>query len=74
MCNADLKEKMRNRGVRQWQIAEYIGISESVLSRHMRHELSSDLRDQVLNAIEILGSTPGAAKVQSVGRGVIVNK
>lgn len=74
MCNADLKEKMKNRGVRQWQIAEYIGISESVLSRYMRHELSSDLRDRVLNAIETLGSAPGAAKVQGVGRGVIVNK
>ncbi len=31
MCNAEIKERMRIQGVRQWQIAEYIGMNESLL-------------------------------------------
>lgn len=74
MRNADLRLKMQNRGVRQWQIAEFIGISEGVLSRKMRHDLDPDLRDKVEEAIEALGSAPGSAKINAAGSQVIINK
>jgi DNA-binding LacI/PurR family transcriptional regulator len=65
---------MRNHGVRQWQIAEYIGISEGVLSRKMRHDLAPDLRDKVEEAIEALGSSPGSAKANTTGSPAVINK
>ena len=74
MCNADIKEKMQIQGVRQWQIAEYLGMSEGLLSRKMRHDLEPDLRDQVNQAIQALGSPPGLAKIRGAGSGLVVNK
>ena len=74
MANIDIKNEMKSRGVRQWEVAQYLGISEATMCRKMRSPLDPDFRSQVLNAIETLGSAPGAAKVKGAGRGVIVNK
>lgn len=57
MCNSELREKMRSRGVRQWQVANYLGISEATMGRKMRCELTADFREKVIEAIEVLGST-----------------
>ena len=73
-CNNEIKEKMKSRGVRQWEIAAFLGISETTMCRKMRFTLDPDFRSQVLNAIEILGSTPGAAKIQAACRDVIIDK
>lgn len=62
MCNAEIKERMRLQGVRQWQIAEHIGMNECLLSRKMRRELDPILKDQVINAIDELGTPPGYSK------------
>lgn len=63
MCNLDIKKRMRIQGVRQWQIAEYIGINESVLSRKMRHDLDPELNILVLEALDHLGTTPAYGKI-----------
>lgn len=73
-CNNEIKEKMKSRGVRQWEIAAFLGISETTMCRKMRFTLDPNFRSQVLNAIETLGSNPGAAKVQNVVRDVIIDK
>ena len=73
MCNASIKEKMRDRGVRQWEIADYLGISESTMGRKMRSELDPDFRAQVSNAIDTIGSKRGASKIDA-GSPVVVNK
>ncbi len=62
MCNVEIKERMRIQGVRQWQIAEYIGMNESLLSRKMRRELNPDLKTLVIEALDNLGTTPGHGK------------
>ena len=62
MCNAEIKERMRIQGVRQWQIAEYIGMNESLLSRKMRRELDPDLKTLVNEALDNLGTAPGYGK------------
>lgn len=74
MANIDIKNEMKSRGVRQWEVAQYLGISEATMCRKMRFTLDPDFRSQVLNAIEILGSTPGAAKIQAACRDVIIDK
>ena len=42
------------KGVRQWEIAEEIGIAEETLSRWMRKTLSEDKKTLILAAIEKL--------------------
>ena len=65
MCNAQVKKKMHSTGVRQWQIAEYLGISEATMCRKMRVELDPDFRNKVIAAIEAICDLPanGAAKI-----------
>ena len=52
MRNQDLKDEMRIAGVRQWEVAEAIGVSEMTLVKWMRFELPEDKRQRVLQAIE----------------------
>ncbi|MCI6063865.1 helix-turn-helix transcriptional regulator [bacterium] len=73
MCNAIIKEKMKDRGVRQWEIADYLGISESTMGRKMRSELDPDFKDQVSKAIDVIGSQRGACKINA-GAPVVINK
>lgn len=54
MVNMEVRNAMKSHGVLQWQIADYLGISEATMCRKMRTELKSDFREKVLNAIKIL--------------------
>ena len=40
MANADLREFAKTRGVRLWQLANYVGCSEATMTRTLRTELS----------------------------------
>ena len=40
MCNKDLRDEMRIANVRQWEVAEAIGISEMTMVKWLRRELS----------------------------------
>lgn len=39
MCNKDLRDEMRIANVRQWEVAEAIGISEMTMVKWIRREL-----------------------------------
>ncbi|MEN6620925.1 MAG: hypothetical protein ABFD50_05200 [Smithella sp.] len=52
--NKKLQLYMYGKGIRQWQVAENLGIAEETLSRWMRHELSDDKKAAILTAIEKL--------------------
>ena len=65
MCNKIIREKMKDRGVRQWEIADYLGISESTMARKMRYELDPDSRDTISTAIDTIGSKRGASKIDA---------
>lgn len=39
MCNKDLRDEMRIANVRQWEVAESIGISEMTMVKWLRREL-----------------------------------
>lgn len=73
MCNRDIKNEMKSRGVRQWQVAECMNISESVLSKMMRHELDPDTAQDVRAAIDKVVTNSARAKVV-YPRSVIVEK
>lgn len=50
--NEDIRKTASMKGVKQWQIAEQLGMSESGLCRKMRHELSNDEKVKIYEAID----------------------
>ena len=51
MCNKDLRDEMRISNVRQWEVAEAIGISEMTMVKWLRRELDDNKRALVREGI-----------------------
>lgn len=47
-----VKQLIKQSGIRQWQIAEHIGIRETEFSKRLRYEPDAVFRAQILTAIE----------------------
>jgi len=54
MHNLEIKSLMVKKGVKQWQVAEALGIHESILSRWMREPLTDERRLAVEGGIDRL--------------------
>ena len=52
IANCELRKYATNNGVKHWQIAERLGMSESVFCRKMRHEMKDDEKIAVYEAID----------------------
>lgn len=55
-ANQELRDAAKNAGVKQWEIAAHLGISEPTLVRWMRTPLSADRESAVLRAIAELSA------------------
>lgn len=51
-ANTSIREKAKNNGVRLWQIADALGIQESLFSKKLRHDLPQDETDKIFSIIE----------------------
>lgn len=51
LANNEIRDAAKRNGVRLWQVAEGIGISDAAFSRKLRRELPADERERVLNVI-----------------------
>ena len=47
-----LKQTIRNSGVKQWQIADFIGISEYTLCKKLRKDIKEEDFIKIQNAVE----------------------
>lgn len=54
MNNREIREAVKQTGVRMWQIAEAMHIQDSALSRKLRHELTAIEKAQVMEVISKL--------------------
>lgn len=54
MANRQIKEHARKTGVRLWQIAEVLEVSEATMSRMMRKELTPEKRQKIMQIIDQL--------------------
>lgn len=54
MVNLELRQELLKSGIRQWRLAEALGISESRLSKMLRHELEDDQKARVKATIDRL--------------------
>ena len=52
MNNTKIRIKMIETGMKQWEVARLLGMSESVLSRRLRDELPEDEQDRIVALIE----------------------
>ena len=73
MSNKAIKERIRASGIHQWEIAKYLGIGETTLSRKLRGDIDPDLGDRILEAVEILVSEKREEKLRG-SPGFVVNK
>ena len=48
-ANMKIREKARNSGVRLWQIADALGMQESLFSKKLRKELTEDEQERILS-------------------------
>ena len=51
MCNKDLRDEMRIANVRQWEVAEAIGLSEMTMVKWLRRELDDSKKALVREGI-----------------------
>ena len=59
MANERIKAAARDAGVYLWEIAEHLRMTDSAFSRKLRHELSDNEREQVLEVICKIKSMKG---------------
>ena len=62
MYNKDLRDEMRIANVRQWEVAEAIGISEMTMVKWLRRELDESkktlVRDGITKVVQLHKSNP----------------
>lgn len=51
MKNEMIRKALDDSGMKQWELAEILGISEFTLSRKLRHELPQEEKDRILDLI-----------------------
>lgn len=51
MFNQEIRTEAKRNGVKLWQIADKLGISEPTMTRKMRHELNEDEKNRILSII-----------------------
>lgn len=54
MGNQDIKRAAGGAGVRLWQVADALRITDSALSRKLRKKLPDDEREEILSIIKQL--------------------
>lgn len=54
MQNQDIRRAAAGAGIKLWQIAEFLGMADSSLSRKLRHELPQEEKERVFAAIRSL--------------------
>jgi len=52
--NHELRLKIYASGLKQWQVAERYGLNEGNFSRLLRHELSEEKKQRIIEIIEQL--------------------
>lgn len=50
-ANCEIRNECRKHGIKLWELAAWIGISEATMTRKLRQELPSEQRDHILNMI-----------------------
>ena len=70
MSNQELRKEIKQSGVKMWQIADKIGISDMTLSRKFRYELSGEEKEAIREIIAEIQSDSAFRKQSAIKQGV----
>ncbi|MBR3244189.1 MAG: hypothetical protein IKF90_16085 [Parasporobacterium sp.] len=51
MANMKIKVEIMKSGLKQWQVADLVGIRDDAFSRKLRHELPREEQDRIVELI-----------------------
>lgn len=54
MSNQDIRQYAKKAGVRLWEVAEFLGISDPTMTRKLRHELNDSEKSRIMSIIDEL--------------------
>ena len=57
--NQEIRQKIKEAGLKQWQVAKKCGMNEYTFIRWLRDELTEQRRNAILEAIESLSHKEG---------------
>lgn len=60
-ANQDIRRAIKEAGLYQWQVAEYIGVHDTTFTRWLRVELEGKEKEDILSAIKSLEDKKGKA-------------
>lgn len=52
--NAEIRKKIREAGIYQYQVAKEVGISEAQFIRWLRYDISNEKAERIIKAIDKL--------------------
>lgn len=58
--NKDLREYAKNKGVKLWEVADKLGISEPTMTRKLRRELPAEEKEKIISIIDEIAAERGA--------------
>ena len=54
-ANEEIRRAIKEKGIKQWEVADLLGIGETSLVRKLRKELPEKEKERILTVIENLG-------------------
>ena len=57
MSNIEIREAIKESGLRHWQIADMIGVADTTFCRMLRRELPEDKKQEILTVIQAAKGT-----------------
>ena len=62
MANQDIKREIKESGIKMWQIADKLGISDMTLSRKFRYEFTLEEKETIRTIISTMQHDPAYQK------------
>ena len=52
LCNIDIRTAAKQNGVRLWEVADRLNVSEPTITRKLRRELPADEKQRIISLID----------------------
>lgn len=63
MKNKQIRDELKLKGVKQWELAEALGVSEFTFTRWLRKEVSETRRNELIEIISKLAEEKNGGKI-----------
>ena len=63
LANSDIRSTAKTKGVRLWEIAEFLNVSDPTMTRMLRRELPNEEKQRFFSIIDEIASKRGQTEV-----------